>query len=171
MACTQRVAPIATKESNVSRRSKRFGDRLNSAERCRPRESASGVFHGHLRRLPSDTPVASLARSVHFPLSRRCTMRPGQPDRFYFGAVTLTEAFAIRGAFPRRVIHVSCDPLQIEAVNHRRSRDFAHRAPDYRLLFTPGIPHNACGIAKLPLVRTGAPQKRCVLSRGLSTVG
>jgi len=92
----------------------------------------------------------------------RCGVGP--PDRFHFGAVTLTEDFAIRGAFPRRVIHVSYDPLQIEAVNHRQSRDFAHRASDYRLLFTPGIPHNACGVERLPLVRATCAAS-CVCSR------
>jgi len=64
-ACTQWVAPIATEESNVSRRSKRFGGSPVSTRRYRPRESASGFLTAIRGDLPSDTPVASLARSVH----------------------------------------------------------------------------------------------------------
>lgn len=79
--------------------------------------------------------------------------------------MTLAEDFTIRGAFPRWVIHISYDPLQAEAVNHCRSRDFAHRAPDDRLRVAPGIPHIACGGARLPLVSAGTRVARCALAR------
>jgi len=37
-------------------------------------------------------------------------------------------------------------------VKLHRTHDFAHRASGFRLLFTSGLPRNACGVSRLPLV-------------------
>lgn len=120
-ACTRWVAPTVTEAPSVSRRSfVRFGgspepvgsfrpDRVGlRLPRFCPRTRIWLFSYAICGDRPSDTPVASPTRPAHF--SRFLGGARGGESRQIVSpsaAVTQTEDFAIRGAFPRQVLHVS----------------------------------------------------------------
>jgi len=98
-ACTRRVAPTRTEESNVSRRPNRFGGSPGlvvdySSSRV-PR-----IRFRFLRRPTSDTPVAPLSL---LPCAVFAAIRLGdsRQDRFHSEHRDALEDFPIQGAFPR----------------------------------------------------------------------
>lgn len=152
-ACTRKVAPFETEESDVSRRPKRFSGSPWFLRVFSPRVIPDFVFF--LQRPTSDTPVASLAtpRAFFRVLSgARC----GEGRQIVSTPSAVTRSKVSRSEVPSldKRSKTLRAPYRSPILNRRQPRDFAHRPSDVRLCSPTGIPRSVCCAARLPLVRS-----------------